>query len=209
MKKLVLTILLIGSFSISNAQFLNFGIKGGINGNENGKMRIDFEEFEEKLKSHQEPGYHFGVFSEIKIPIFYIRPELVYTHTESSYKLKGDSPDISNSEADLSINKIDIPILVGIKILGLGRIFAGPSFQYIISSDLDVDDLKEINSDDFGTNVQIGVGLELGRIGADIRWEQGLSDLEAEYKSKIDSSNKVRVDTSPQQVIFSVYYKFK
>ena len=204
MKKLVLTILLIGSFSISNAQFLNFGIKGGINGNENGKMRIDFEEFEEKLKSHQEPGYHFGVFSEIKIPIFYIRPELIYTHTESSYKLDGDS-------ADLSINKIDVPILVGIKILGFGRIFAGPSFQYIIDSDLDVDDLKEINSDDFGTNVQIGVGLELGRIGADIRWEQGLSDLEAEYKSKFDSNynDKVRVDTSPQQVIFSVYYKFK
>ena len=71
-------------------QFLNFGFKGGVNYNVNGDLRAAVTEidlYSPVFKSSEEVGYHIGMLAEIKLPLFlYIRPELVYTHTESSYK---------------------------------------------------------------------------------------------------------------------------
>ncbi len=200
MKKIFLILFLIGTYATTNAQFLNYGIIGGINQNKNGTLRATIDESVEKIKSHKEPGYHFGAFTEINIPFFYLRPELLYTKTESSYKYEGET-------GDLTIKKIDIPVMLGLKVLGLGRIFAGPTFQYILDTDFDYEHFKNVSSDDFSLGMQIGAGVELGKIGADIRWERGLSDTEAEFIQ--DYNQKIRIDTRPDQIIFSVYYKFR
>ena len=214
MKKLVLTILLIGSFSIVNAQFLNFGIKGGINYNSNGDLRSisGFSEIIDnvKISSDEETGYHFGAFTEIKLPLWlYVRPELYYEHTESSYQSADD-------KTKLKLDKINVPILVGIRVLRIGRVFLGPTFNYTISTDLkdtpSFDNVKTISSDDFSVGSQIGVGLELGRIGADIRWETGFTDTEAIFVGDVLNDlggESIKIDTSPQQFILSFYYKFK
>jgi hypothetical protein len=73
--------------------------------------------------------------------------------------------------------------------------------------------VKEISSDDFSMGMQFGIGLELGKLGADIRWEKGISDTEARYIGDVVGSDvidqKISIDTRPQQFIISVYYKFK
>ena len=74
-------------------------------------------------------GFHLGVFYKMKLPIIYIKPELVYTNTKSSY-------DLAGSSTDYDISKIDLPIMVGIGIIGPLDLFAGPSFQYILDTDL-------------------------------------------------------------------------
>lgn len=215
MKKLILVLLVFGAFSTLNAQFLNYGIKGGLNYNSNGNLR-NVSGFEDNLniKSNEQTGYHFGVFTEIKLPLWlYIRPELLYTHTKSSYK--DDSYD-----SDLTINKIDVPVLVGARILKIGRVFAGPVFTYMLDNDFQstdiYDNVKHLDSDDFGVGAQIGIGIVLGKLGADIRWETGFTDTEAQFIGDltggfVDSSNDatIRIDTRPQQFIFSVYYQFK
>ena len=91
MKKSILFLIFAFVFSAANAQLFSFGIKGGVNDNSNGEMR-DVSGFSDdiEIKSDSETGYHFGVFGEINLPIWlYIRPELNYTHTESSYDLGG------------------------------------------------------------------------------------------------------------------------
>ena len=214
MKKFALTLFLIGSFTIANAQFLNFGIKGGINYNSNGDLRSvsGFSEIIDnvKISSDEETGYHFGVFTEIKLPLWlYVRPELYYEHTESSYQVADD-------KTKLKLDKINAPILVGIRVLRIGRIFLGPTFNYTISTDLkdtpSFDNVKTISSDDFSVGGQIGIGLELGRIGADIRWETGFTDTEAIFVGDVLNDiggEEIKIDTSPQQFILSFYYKFK
>lgn len=213
MKKIILILLMIGSFSIANAQFLNFGIKGGINYNSNGDLRsLDFSDISEnvKISSEEETGYHFGVFTEMKLPLWlYVRPELYYEHTESSYEGAVD-------KTKLKLDKINAPILVGIRVLSIGRVFLGPSFHYTISTDLkdtpSFNNIKTISSDDFSVGGQIGIGLELGRIGADIRWETGFTDTEAIFVGDVLDGlggESIKIDTSPQQFILSFYYKFK
>lgn len=210
MKKLfIFTVLLLFLSVASHAQFLKFGIKGGVNYNVNGDLRAlsDGQELD-KLSSNEEVGYHVGILTEIKLPLFlYIRPELMYTHTESSYK--GD-----NGRSKLKMDKIDVPILVGLRIFKIGRFFLGPNFQYVMNTDLTVpetiESISKLNSDDFVVAGQIGVGLNFGKIGADIRWETGLSNAEADFLVNETGYEgpEIQVDTDPQQFILSFYYTF-
>jgi len=209
MKKLIFIFLVFGVFSTLNAQFLNFGIKGGVNYNSNGDLNGLDDLSSIKINSDQEVGYHFGVLAEIKLPLWlYIRPELIYTHTESGYKDQ-------EFESTLSMNKMDIPVLLGIRVLKIGRIFVGPSFQYIFDTDFKdssiYDDVRNVSYDDFTAGIQAGIGLEFGKIGADIRWEGPISDSQAIFVGEIEegSSEYINIDTRSEQIIFSVYYKFK
>ena len=204
MKKLFLTILLVASISAVNAQVFNFGIKGGLNYNSNGDLKTDLTNI--RVSSDQETGYHIGILTEMKLPLWlYLRPELYYTHTKSSYSKE-------NVKADLTMDKIDAPILLGLRFLKIGRIFVGPSFHYIMNTKLKgsdiIDDLKKVSSDDFTVGAQFGLGIELGRIGVDARWESGLSDSEVKYVDKNFDLGGLNIDTSQQQFILSIYYKF-
>lgn len=208
MKKLLFTLLFFGSILSANAQFLNWGVKGGINYNANGDLLVVAEDIiSDPLSSNQELGYHFGLLAEIKLPLFlYIRPELLYTHTESSYSVDDDG------EAMLKMDRIDIPVLLGFRVFKIGRFFLGPSFQYIMNTDLSAENfnnIKNISYDDFNVAAQVGIGLNFGRFGADIRWEAGLLGTEAWYEvDNLEDVADVEVDTDNMQFLLSVYWKF-
>ncbi len=213
MRNLILILFLLLGIVTTNAQIFSFGLKGGVNNNSNGDMSgVSGFSSNMKVKSNEEAGYHFGVFSEINLPLWlYVRPEINYTHTESSYKLDG-------YKHTLNMDKIDVPVLAGLKILHWGRIIAGPVFSYIIDSDLSssptYQDVKNTKSDDYGVNGQIGIGVEfLKKFGADLRYETGFSETEATFEGKnvmlgATTDGIVRIDTSPEQIILSFYYKF-
>lgn len=209
MKNFFLLLALFGALHFGHAQFLNWGVKGGINYNSNGDLRAtDFSDFA-KIGSGEETGYHFGLLAEIKLPLFlYIRPELIYTHTESSYSSGGE-------RTRLKMDKIEAPVLLGFRVLRIGRFFFGPSFQYIVNTDLSptetLDEIRNLDSDDFTVSGQVGIGLNFGRFGADVRWESGFTESEADFiGDSIDGDNPValNVDTSHQQFILSFYWKF-
>jgi hypothetical protein len=207
MKNLYLVLVVFCLTFTANAQFLNWGIKGGVNYNENGDLRAINQGDPISLSSNEEVGYHIGILSEIKLPLFlYIRPELVYTHTESSYKLDSD-------QGTLKLDKLELPVLVGFRVFKIGRFFFGPNFSYIMNTKLSVPEsiegVSNVSSDDFLVSGQIGLGLNFGKIGADIRWETGFSDSEASFIRKNTNLDFALVDTSQSQFILSFYYKFK
>lgn len=211
MKKLALLILVCLMSYSANSQFLRFGLKGGLNYNANGDLRVfDGDDPLAKFSSSEEVGYHFGILTEIKLPLFmYIRPELVYTHTESSY----ESEDGDKSK--LKMDKLEIPLLLGFRVFKIGRFFFGPNFQYNINTDLSSPDgissITNISSDDFVVAGQVGIGLDFGKFGADARWETGFSDSEAAFIVDAlgeEDSPDLLVDTSHSQFILSLFYKF-
>lgn len=209
MKNLLFPLLLFVVMLNANAQFLNWGIKGGVNYNGNGDLRAIINEADfDKLSSNEEIGYHFGLLAEIKLPLFlYIRPELLYTHTESSYKG-------SNDQTKLKMDRFDLPVLLGFRVLKVGRFFLGPSFQFVMNTDLtdteNLTNIKNIRSEDFVVAGQVGIGLNFGRFGGDIRWETGFTESEASFIGNNLNTGDTRllVDTQSQQFLLSVYYKF-
>ena len=133
MKKIVLVCLLLtGINHHSNAQ-LHYGVKAGINYNSD-----SFEDASDDVLdgAKTKTGFHTGIWFRAKLPAigFYLRPEIVYTELKNS--LNYDSPFAPPREADFKFRKIDVPVLIGKKILGIGNVFAGPSFQYILASDM-------------------------------------------------------------------------
>lgn len=186
MKKLFLVVAFIcGATLTSNAQF---GVKGGLNFNSNGKLKEIGEDAKNKT------GYHLGVFYQTKGDNFYLRPEIVYTSTKSEYDSRGE----------FTMNKIDVPILVGYHVFDPISIFAGPSLQYILDTDLKGFNLNDAENE-FTVGVQFGAAVELGdKLTVDLRYEKGLSENLAE----ISGLNPDRIDTRPTQLILGVALKF-
>jgi len=189
-KKTILLALFFASIaSFTYAQSgTGFGIKGGLNYNTNGDY---FESIESTSKSPDgNVGYHIGVFGKIGNQL-YFKPELVYTSTKSDYD--NDS---------FKMQKLDAPLLVGIKVIGPLSVFAGPSFQYILDSDFENTTIDDIEND-FSVGLNFGIGVNLNRLGIDLRYERGFSDNEATIigNNGIDTG---RLDTRPDQLILSV-----
>ncbi|WP_417800914.1 porin family protein [Tenacibaculum sp.] len=203
MKKAIFILcLLIGGSQLAQSQ-IQGGIKGGINYNSDSFSDVKDDVFN---GAKSKTGFHAGAWLRIKLPAtgLYIRPELVYTQlsNEVSYEPTGFSAKTTTYD----IQKIDIPVLLGLNFLKVGHVFAGPSFQYILDSDFDIEDLKQVNSDGFSVGLQLGAGVELGKLGLDVRWERALSDTEAEF---VDSNvGNVNFDTRVNQIIVGLSYRF-
>lgn len=191
MKKLiVLCAFLFGTFASSHAQF---GIKGGLNFSSNGNVKNILSETSNNIKYlNGKTGYHIGVFYQTKGNSFYLRPELIYTHTSMK---SSDTPSFD-------INKIDAPILVGYHVFKPLSIFAGPSLQYILDTDLKGIELSDVKNN-FTVGVNIGAAVEFGKFGVDIRYEKGLSKNLANFAGISGG----KIDTRPNQFIISMSLK--
>jgi len=197
-KTILMAIFALASFTTYAQSDSGFGIKAGLNYNKNGDLKGSIQDAGENIieGSDGKVGYHVGVFGKLDFPKIYLRPELIYTKTKSSYELDGNSNDYD-------VSKLDIPVLLGYKIIGPLHVFAGPAFQYTLNNDLgdlEIDDVK----DDFTVGLHLGAGVNLGRLGLDVRYERGFSENEANFIGNNVTDISGRVDSRPSQIIFSL-----
>lgn len=199
MKKQILIVAL-AFISVTVFSQAKFGIKGGVNYNYAGNITEvahatggGFTDITHGAKN--KAGFHLGLWSRFSLIGFSLRPELVYTEIKTQYDI--------NTNSSLKTKKIDIPVLFDKK-LGPLHIFAGPSFQYILSSDFKTSDIGQTDFNKFTLGTQLGLGLEFGNLGIDARWEKGFSNnLNAVILS---STTNLKLDNRPNQIIFSMYY---
>lgn len=192
MQKLIIStfVLTLLCFNVNSQNGTSFGIKAGLNYNANGNY---FESIGDNAENpDRNIGYHVGVFGKIGNRL-YVRPELIYTATKSSYD--------SN---DFSMKKIDAPLLVGAKVIGPVSVFAGPSLQYILHTEFDGIDIDDVEND-ISLGLNFGVALNLNKIGIDLRYERGFSNNEAVFiDDNLGTGVVSRIDTRPDQLILSV-----
>ena len=172
-----------------SGQGSNWGLRGGLNYNSNGELLSEASDLPKNAKSNA--GFHLGVYKKIDFLGFFLRPELVYTETTSSYN--GD---------DLSLSKIDLPFNLGSGFIGPTYIFAGPSLQYVLSSEFaDVATASSLKDISVGAN--FGVGLSLNKINIDLRYERGLTEKEMRFLTQ-KVYQEARIDSRQDQLILSV-----
>ena len=164
------------------------GIKAGLNYNANGDY------FESINTNAQHPdrnvGYHVGLFGKIGDQV-YFRPEVIYTSTKSDY-----------NDDSFIMQKLDAPLLVGLKIIGPISVFGGPSLQYILDSEFEGIAINNIE-DEFSVGLNFGIGLNFKKLGIDVRYERGFSENEATFIGN-NGGNVNRLDTRPDQLIVSL-----
>ena len=164
------------------------GLKAGLNYNANGDY------FEAINNNAQHPdrnvGYHVGLFGKIGDQV-YFRPEVIYTSTKSDY-----------NDDSFTMQKLDAPLLVGLKILGPISVFGGPSLQYILDSEFEGIAINNVE-EDFSVGLNFGIGLNFKKLGIDVRYERGFSENEATFIDN-NGGNLNRLDTRPDQLIVSL-----
>ena len=195
MKKILLIAIMFIAYNTSNAQ-IAYGIKGGLNYN---YASVDFDNVDPSAVVNSKVGYNVGGFLRVKIPILglYVQGEPTYTRLNAEITDK-DGNDATN----LGSNRFDLPVLAGIK-LAIFRIYAGPVMSWNLGSSVDKDDIEIVVNDAMSVGGQVGVGVELGPIMFDLRYE-GAIKHELSIKD-VENSN---FDNRGSQLILGVAYKF-
>ncbi len=173
MKKiLILLFVVFLSAEVSYGQFV-FGLKLGYNASK-------FSTSLDSIKSSFSSGFHVGAFARIGKKVF-LQPELYYTLQGSAFK-----SNISNWEQKITIGTLDIPVLVGFKIINTKavnwRIMAGPMASFIVNSKIkNVSSVTNpVTSADLTKvdwYIQAGTGVDFLFLTLDLRYQLGLNKL--------------------------------
>jgi hypothetical protein len=192
---IIAALLLIGNAAMAQS---SFGIKGGLNYGATG----EYENYSQVVgdvstieNGKEKTGYHLGLFGKFEILGFFLQPELIYTKLITEY-----------SEFDYNVTKIDAPVLIGFNLLGPLNIKAGPSFQYVLKNELEnsSQSISDVENE-ITTGYQVGAGVNLGRLGLDLRYEGAFKENNAFGQMAADSNFKI--DSRPSQWILSLALK--
>lgn len=204
MKKLLLIIILTHYSMAINAQLdVNYGLKTGLNYNVNGNLSISggIAGLYEKVSSERDFGFHAGMYAQFNFTKLYVRPELVFTKTKSTYN------HLFSPSSEFTLSTIEIPILVGFKLVKPVSAYFGPSFKYILDNEFSPNfDLNLENEVVLGLN--IGITLQLVKFGFDLRYCPKLSENLAVYLDDLPADGiGYTIDTRSDQIIFSFSYQ--
>ncbi len=191
-----------------NAQF-SFGIRGGIN-----SSNIKLNDFDGEIYrldyARGALGFHIGVMAQIKLMSIFIQPELLFTRTKNDISVATfNTTAFEWGEpvfGEQRFNKIDIPIIAGVK-LGPLKLQAGPVATMMLRSKSDLLDDYNIEQEYSAATLgyQAGVGLELANLLVDVKYEGNLSKLGDGVTIAGDSFN---FDQRMSQWILSVGFLF-
>lgn len=184
MKKKFLASLIIGLAisSVSVAQGFHMGIKGGTN-----MLKIDDKSFQDEYKF----GYNLGAFAEINFNKKWgIQPEVLWS--QSNYTTATDLEDMipgSKSDMNVTLNYLQMPLLLSYRPAKFISLQAGPQFGILIDEDKS---LLQNGGDAFKKgdfSMLAGAQLNLGPLKAGARYAIGLNDIgdidnQSEWKSK-------------------------
>jgi len=173
MKKIFLSALLLCSAFTGFSQVLpsfQLGVKAGAN--------LSKLSTENTFSSDNRAGYYAGLWARIGAAGIHLQPELYLSGKNTTLK------DANGFENKIKFTSLDVPILVGTKIgaAGVGvRLNTGPVVSFILNDD---QSFGQAASSAFSGNFkgqnfawQFGAGLDVSKLGIDLRFEQGLSKI--------------------------------
>ncbi|MGF1924188.1 MAG: porin family protein [Bacteroidia bacterium] len=173
MKKILLSLILTASSFYGFAQGLptfQLGVKGGVN----------LAKFTTKdtFSSDNKGGYYGGIWARVGGAGIHLQPELYLSGKNSSLVTA------SGQENSVKFTSLDLPILIGTKIgaAGLGlRLNTGPVFTFLLDEEQKFGQAASSAFDgefkDTAVAWQFGVGLDIGKLNIDGRYESGLSKI--------------------------------
>lgn len=207
MKKLSLVIIAVLISSMSYAQLFMIGPRIGLSSSQIKLKDIPNYSFK---KEGAELGFHVGLFTRVTVPGIgiYVQPEALFTQSGGKITVTDESSSstVKDQLREYKLNKLDIPVMVGLKAGKIFRLNVGPTFSMLLSKDISgesIDGFKEeFNNATIG--YQAGVGLDVGPLILDFKYEGNLSKLGDSVKIL---GNSYSTDLRNSQLIFSLGIK--
>lgn len=163
--------------TLLHAQEFSIGLKGGGNKTYGGIItgddaEIPIEYTSDTFTAEGEIGIHGGIWTQIYLGKFFIRPEIVFSMLKSRF-------DFPQGPRLYEVEELSIPVLVGYNIYGPVDIYAGLAYKNILDATLEgnepIADTPQIVVQDTPLSAQIGAKVEFGNFGLDVRYDQSLS----------------------------------
>lgn len=211
MRRLLLSTVLILSFGHLFGQ-IEFGLKAGVS-----TLDLTDRELSVTSASAQELklaiadanyGFHFGLYSRVKILNIYIEPAILFNSSQINYTLQEgifDENIVTTTKTE-KFEKLDIPVLVGIK-TGFLRLQAGPVARVHINSISDLTDIdgysQRFKSATYG--FQIGAGLDILKARIDVNYEGNLSKVGDHI---VIDGESYTFGESPSRIAVSLGFRF-
>ncbi len=180
MNKLNLLILCLFACNVAFGQ-IEFGLKAGLSSNNLNKSNIlNQNEDETSIDVFSENyGYHFGLYSRIKISSLYVEPNILFESTTLDYSLTEIVEDeILKTFHSASYTKLNIPLLIGMK-FGFFRVNTGPVAYINLDSGSDLIRFKEYGKrfKEASYGLKFGIGVDFWKIRLDAGIEGNITRL--------------------------------
>jgi hypothetical protein len=129
--KLSLLVLALMAATLTQAQGLHFGIKGGVN-----MTKIDGKAMTDEFNY----GYQLGGFAEVALgKKWFIQPEVMWTEfrtrTADNFETIIDFPAEGSNRKEVKLNYLAIPITLNYRLLDWFSLHAGPQFGVLLNQD--------------------------------------------------------------------------
>ena len=184
MKKLLLLIAI--SFFTCELSYGQFAL-GAKLGYTASKITTDID----SIKSGFNNGFHIGAWARFGKRL-YLSPEFLYNMSGSVFTKEGNL-SVNNWKQKVKIGSIDIPVLVGFKIIHSDlitwRIELGPEISMAVNKKVeDMDGMTDgpITQDDISSSnyyILAGTGIDVLFLRFDIRYQWGLNEIMQDVKN--------------------------
>lgn len=159
-------------------------------------------------KGSNSVGYNVGVSAKVDLPgAFYVMPELYFTSFKNEF-----TDENTKTSLKAKSNRIDVPVLVGYKLLGdTASLFLGPVASYNLSTKESYQNFKEHATKDFTVGYQFGAQVQLSDFIINARYEGAFSNDQRNFIDKHVVSGQeyeVQYDARPNLFMVGVGYKF-
>ena len=153
-------------------------------------------------------GFQGGVFMRLTLLGIYVQPSILLATSSNEYSVE-NLQTYESSIVKQSFNKLEVPVMVGLK-LGPLRLNAGPAASLLINSPKalvsDTDWKNVYNKMTFG--YQAGVGIDILKILTfDIKYEGSLKKYQNQIQG-LSTGTKLNLDDRSNAFILSVGVMF-
>ncbi|RZS93644.1 porin family protein [Aquimarina brevivitae] len=160
-KLLILAVMLVGFTTVTTAQDIKLGFKGGVN--------FASLSGDDADGLDGRTGYHIGGVVQFSLAgMFAIQPEVIYSAQGAEFE-----------SFDLNVDYLNVPILAKLKFAKVFSVEAGPQFGFVVNEGDDVGDIES-----FDLSGALGAGVELGSFFGQVRYNFGLTDISSDADIK-------------------------
>lgn len=147
-------------------------------------------------------GYHIGLVGSLKVPGFFLQPELIYVSTGRDMHLEFTEQTHEDDYYFLKYQHLSMPVIIGSSI-GPLRLGIGPVFSLLLNqSDTSSSPIEaRPHLRDATAGFQLSAGIKFGSLLLDFRYEGNLSSL---GDGVTIMGKELDFDMRPRQTIISI-----
>jgi hypothetical protein len=204
MKKISLIVIFLFGFQTAFSN-VGFGLRGGLNFAQLSQRTHTLGEYQIETLPDSDTGWHLGGVMQIRFLGAFVQPELLFVTGGNHLRLLQTGQDDYFFRQRFS--RMDLPVMIGLS-MGPLRLGAGPVASYILGNSSELSEHPRFNNvsvrerfNDATFGFQAGVGLNLGNILLDFKYESSVS----RYGNGIEIGGvNYNFDTRPSQYILSI-----